>query len=187
MNHHLPLDEIELPDGRCITWMRIQKGTIDGVEIVTHEVHSDRRGWLMEIYRADQEVGYMLPDRPQVKAPRDCTPTWQVYSSAVYRGVVKAFHCHSIQNDYVTCVSGRIWMVLVDTRIGDTYGCYMEIPMGRANPVSVLIPHGVWHGWMGLAEESVVVNIPDALYNCNDPDEERMPPNSLYNWRDIDG
>jgi len=81
-----------------------------------------------------------------------------------------------------------VWMVLVDTRKGsDSYLSYMEIPMGGANSVSVLIPSGVWHGWMGLAEESVVINIPDNLYNHEEPDEQRMPPHSFYNWREIDG
>ena len=64
----------------------------------------DERGWLMEILRAD-DVEFF-------------SAFGQVYVSATYPGVVKAWHYHKAQVDTFACVAGMIKLVLVDTRPG---------------------------------------------------------------------
>ena len=64
----------------------------------------DERGWLMEILRADESELF--------------TKFGQVYVSATYPGVVKAWHYHKVQVDNFACIAGMVKLVLVDTRDG---------------------------------------------------------------------
>ncbi|MFL6279950.1 MAG: dTDP-4-dehydrorhamnose 3,5-epimerase family protein, partial [Vicinamibacterales bacterium] len=81
-----------------------QQQTIDGVKVKPLRVVADARGWLMEILRGDDESLF--------------TRFGQVYVSATYPGVVKAWHYHRKQVDNFACVAGMVKLVLIDTRIG---------------------------------------------------------------------
>ena len=48
----------------------------------------------------------------------DFTKFGQVYVSATYPGVVKAWHYHKLQVDNFVCIAGMVKLVLVDTRDG---------------------------------------------------------------------
>ena len=59
----------------------------------------------------------------------------QVYVSATYPGVVKAWHYHKVQVDNFACVAGMVKLVLVDTRPGSpTEGAVNEFFVGIAEP-----------------------------------------------------
>ena len=58
----------------------------------------------MEILRADDRSLF--------------TKFGQVYVSATYPGVVKAWHYHKQQVDNFACVAGMVKLVLIDTRDG---------------------------------------------------------------------
>jgi dTDP-4-dehydrorhamnose 3,5-epimerase len=75
---------------------------IHGVKTRPLRVVPDERGWLMEILRADDSELF--------------TKFGQVYVSATYPGVVKAWHYHRVQVDPFACVAGMVKLVLVDTR-----------------------------------------------------------------------
>ena len=77
---------------------------IAGVKTKRLRLIPDERGWLMEILRGDDAEFF---DR-----------FGQVYVSATYPGVVKAWHYHKRQVDNFACVSGMVKLVLVDTRAG---------------------------------------------------------------------
>ena len=74
---------------------------IQGVKTKSLRLIPDERGFLMEILRADDEL---------------FTKFGQVYVSATYPGVVKAWHYHRDQVDNFVCVAGMVKLVLVDTR-----------------------------------------------------------------------
>ena len=150
---------------------------IDGVKVKALRLVPDERGWLMEILRRDEEGLF--------------AQFGQVYVSATYPGVVKAWHYHRNQTDNFACVAGMIKLVLVDTREGSpTRGAVNEFFIGAQNPQLVQIPAGVYHGWkcIGL-EMSLVVNVPDQPYNRSEPDEERLEPHGTlpYDWARKDG
>src|ERR671915_289584 len=77
---------------------------IHGVKSKPLRLIPDERGWLMEVLRADDAELF--------------TKFGQVYVSATYPGVVKAWHYHKKQVDNFACVAGMVKLVLVDTREG---------------------------------------------------------------------
>ena len=149
---------------------------IDGVQTKRLKVIPDDRGWLMEILRSDD----------------DCFRKFgQVYVSATYPGVVKAWHYHKHQIDTFACITGMVKLVLVDTRKDSpTEGAVNEFFLGTRNPTLVTVPNLVYHGWKCISTElSTVVNIPTELYRYDDPDEYRLEPHGTlpYDWSRKDG
>ncbi len=145
---------------------------IDGVEIKKLRVVSDERGHLMEMLRSDDEVFERFG---------------QTYLTTTYPGVIKGWHMHRKQDDNVVCVKGMIKLVLFDGREGSTTrGEVQEVFPGEHNPVLVHIPRGVHHGWKCISDcEAYVVNVPNELYDYDEPDEHRLPydtPEIPYDW-----
>lgn len=149
---------------------------IDGASARPLRVVPDERGWLMEVLRADDP---------------EFTKFGQVYVSATYPGVVKAWHFHKAQVDHFACVSGMVKLVLVDTRDGSpTKGLVNEFFLGDQNPMLVRVPSGVYHGWKCISvTPSLVINVPNEPYHRADPDEHRLDPHGTldYDWTRKDG
>lgn len=145
---------------------------IDDVKVKNLKVIPDERGRLTEIMRCDDNLFDQFG---------------QVYITTNYPGVVKAWHCHKIQTDYVACIKGMIKIVLYDSRENSsTRGAIDEFCIGDHNPMLIAIPPGLYHGWKCISEtESIVVNIPTHPYNHQQPDEYRLPPDTpdiTYDW-----
>lgn len=153
------------------------KTPIEGVVTKPLRVMPDERGWLMEILRGDD--GGLFEK------------FGQVYVSATYPGVVKAWHYHKHQVDFFACVAGMVKLVLVDTREGSpTQGAINEFYLGMQNPMLVRVPNLVYHGWKCIGPEpSLVVNVPTEPYRYTDPDEYRLEPHGTlpYDWTRKDG
>ena len=153
------------------------QGRIHGVQVKSLRVVPDERGWLMEILRADDRELF--------------SRFGQVYVSATYPGVVKAWHYHRRQTDNFACVAGMIKLVLVDTREDSpTRNVINEFFLGVHNPLLVQVPKLVYHGWKCISPEpSLVVNVPDEPYQHADPDEHRLDPHGTlaYDWTRKDG
>ena len=115
----------------------------------------------------------------------------QVYVSATYPGVVKAWHYHKHQIDNFACITGMVKLVLVDTRKGSaTEGAVNEFFLGTQRPMLVQVPNLVYHGWKCISSEaSTVVNVPTELYHYDDPDEYRLEAHGTlpYDWTRKDG
>lgn len=155
----------------------VTRELIAGVKVKPLRVIPDERGWLMEIMRADQGDVF--------------TKFGQVYVSATYPGVVKAWHYHRRQADNFACVAGMVKLVLVDTRDDSpTQGAINEFFLGSQNPALVHVPNLVYHGWKCISlDASLVVNVPDEPYNYSEPDEYRLEPHGTlpYDWSRRDG
>jgi dTDP-4-dehydrorhamnose 3,5-epimerase len=150
---------------------------IEGVKAKTLRLIPDERGWLMEILRADDGEFF--------------TKFGQVYLSATYSGVVKAWHYHRVQVDNFACIAGMVKLVLVDTRPeSPTNGAINEFFIGVQNPMIVQVPNLVYHGWKCISpESSVVVNLTTEPYHYAEPDEYRLDPHDTlpYDWTRKDG
>jgi dTDP-4-dehydrorhamnose 3,5-epimerase len=150
---------------------------IEGVKTKALRVIPDERGWLMEVLRADDTELF--------------TKFGQVYISATYPGVVKAWHYHKIQVDNFACIAGMVKLVLIDTREGSpTKGSVNEFFLGSQNPMLVQVPNLVYHGWKCIGEEAaLVVNVPTEPYRYDEPDEFRLEPHGTlpYDWSRKDG
>lgn len=159
------------------TYAAPSRDLIEGVLTKPLRLVPDERGWLLEILRAD-ETG--LFDK-----------FGQVYVSATYPGVVKAWHYHKAQTDNFACVAGMVKLVLVDTRDNSpTRGVVNEFFLGTQNPTLVQVPKLVYHGWKCISlDPSLVVNVPNEPYNREQPDEYRLEPHGSlpYDWSRKDG
>lgn len=147
--------------------------------VVAKQLHfiADERGRLMEILRADDDM---------------YTKFGQVYLTTTYPGVVKAWHFHKKQDDFITCVHGMLKLVFFDGRDGSsTKGEVNEFFIGEYNPMVVKVPAMVYHGWKCISEEeAIVVNVPTEAYDRANPDEYRLDPhiNDIpYKWERKDG
>ena len=154
-----------------------ERRPIDGVRTKPLRLVPDERGWLMEVLRNDESDLF--------------TRFGQVYVSATYPGVVKAWHYHKEQTDNFACVAGMVKLVLIDTRDGSpTNGVINEFFLGTHNPMLVQVPKLVYHGWKCISlEPSLVVNVPDQPYRRDQPDEYRLEPHGTlpYDWSRKDG
>ncbi len=150
---------------------------IAGVKVKPLRLVPDERGWLMEILRSDDTAVF--------------TKFGQVYVSATYPGVVKAWHFHRRQVDNFACVAGMVKLVLVDTRDDSpTQGAINEFFVGTRNPLLIQVPNLVYHGWKCISvEPSLVVNVPTEPYDYSEPDEYRLEPHGTlpYDWSRKDG
>jgi dTDP-4-dehydrorhamnose 3,5-epimerase len=155
----------------------VKQPRIEGVKVKALRVIPDDRGWLMEILRADETDLF--------------TKFGQVYVSATYPGVVKAWHYHRQQTDNFVCLTGMVKLVLVDTRDGSgTKGAVNEFFLGTENRMLVQVPALVYHGWKCIsAEMATVINIPNEPYRYDEPDEYRLDPHGTlpYDWTRKDG
>jgi len=146
---------------------------IEGVKTRKLRLIHDERGWLMEIMRRDWE---------------EFKRFGQVYVTTAYPGIVKAWHMHKNQEDNVTCIKGMMKLVLYDGREDSrTKGEVNEFILGEKNPLLVKIPPRVWHGFTPVGNETAFfVNVPTELYNYDEPDEHRLPPDTdeiPYKWK----
>lgn len=150
---------------------------IHGVDLKPLRVHPDERGMLAEILRSDEKIFRKFG---------------QVYFTTAFPGVVKGWHYHRIQWDYFTCIHGDVKLVLYDAREDSpTRGKVNEFFLGLRNPLLVVIPPGVYHGFKCIGtEECLMVNIPTEPYHASRPDEYRIPwndPSVPYDWARRDG
>jgi len=150
---------------------------IEGAMTKKLTVIPDERGRLMEILRCDDEVFARFG---------------QVYLTTTYPGVVKAWHFHKLQDDFITCVKGMLKLVLYDGRSdAKTKGEVNEFFIGDFNPLLVKVPRLVYHGWKCISqEEALVINVPSEPYNRKTPDEYRLDPHENdipYLWDRKDG
>lgn len=150
---------------------------IDGVRLKELNPVHDERGRVMEILRSDDDIFKSFG---------------QVYLTTAYPGVVKAWHYHKKQTDYFCCIIGMMKLVLYDSREhSPTKGLINEFFLGERNPLVVVIPPGVHHGFKCIGTgEAVVINAPTHTYNRHDPDEYRLAPHGQdipYDWARKDG
>jgi dTDP-4-dehydrorhamnose 3,5-epimerase len=143
---------------------------IDGVEIHPLKRFPDERGSVMHMLkRTDahfREFG-------------------EIYFSTIYPGVVKGWHIHDRMTLNYCCVSGTIKLVLYDERpASPSKGRTQVVYLGERNYVLVVVPPGVWNGFMGVdIKESIVANCASIPH---DPAEiRRLEPHKShipYDW-----
>jgi dTDP-4-dehydrorhamnose 3,5-epimerase len=146
---------------------------IEGVVTKQLKQIADERGWLFEIMRSDWEQFQKFG---------------QVYVTAAYPQVVKAWHMHKKQTDNIACIKGMMKLVLYDNREkSKTKNEINEFIIGERNLLTVKIPPEVWHGFKTVTEEyALILNVPTELYNYKKPDEYRLPPDTEkipYDWK----
>lgn len=147
-------------------------GKIHDVVIKKLVTHSDDRGYFREVLRDDDNL---------------LTRFGQTSFTKTYPGVIKAFHWHNHQDDLWYVADGMARVVLYDQRDGSsTQGQTQVIYAGEDNPVLIVIPVGVAHGYQVLGTKPVLLFYHTTQsYNPTQPDEERIPfddPTIGFDW-----
>ena len=146
---------------------------IEGVKVKKLVKHCDDRGFFAELVRDDE--------------PELLGKFGQASWSMSYPGVIKAFHYHEKQDDLWFFPSGNAQVVLHDLREdspskGETNVYYM----GEENPILLLIPKGVAHGFRVLGQNpAVIIYFTTESYKPENPDEKRIAWNDKrigFNW-----
>ena len=139
---------------------------IRDVEVVDLIIHMDDRGYLFEIIRATDPC---------------FTQFGQVYIVGdPVRNTVRAFHKHDKLWDLFCIVHGSAKFVLKDDRPdSSTYGEMMTVVASERRPCLIVVPPGVYHGWMSLEDDTIMVSTASHVYNREKPDEYRIPPDSF--------
>jgi dTDP-4-dehydrorhamnose 3,5-epimerase len=131
-----------------------KQGDIDGVHIKKLDKHVDRRGFLIETYRLD--------DMPEGLIPQ------MSYVSFTEPGVSRGPHEHREQTDIFAFIGpGKLEIRLWDNRNGSpTFRNKKTVTGGEGNPVLVIVPPGVIHGYRNISktDRGMVLNYPDKLY-----------------------
>ena len=133
-----------------MTWT---DGEIDGIVARPLQQHSDSRGWLAELFRADE----LSPD---------LTPA-MAYVSVTHPRIGRGPHEHLEQTDLFGLLGpGDFRVIMWDNRENSpTYGHRKAIVCGESNPVLLIIPPGVVHGYINVSDKNAwVVNFPNRLF-----------------------
>ena len=112
----------------------------------------------------------------------------EIYFTTVYRGAIKGWHRHIDMTLNYACVAGRVKLVLYDGRPeSPTRGALMERFPGVDDYSLFVIPPGIWTGFKGMDELSIVAN---CATHPHDPDRtERLDPRDPtipYDWARVD-
>jgi dTDP-4-dehydrorhamnose 3,5-epimerase len=125
---------------------------INGVISRNLTKHNDQRGWLTEVFRDDELENF---------DPVMC------YVSMTLPGICRGPHEHREQTDYfVFTGTGTFEIRLWDNRdMSATYGNHQTLRGGEENPLCVIVPPGVVHGYKNISDvPGLVINCPDRLF-----------------------
>ncbi len=136
---------------------------IEGVRKKKLVVNGHDRGNLTELLRDDEGL---------------IEKFGQASLSITYPGIIKAFHWHEKQDDLWFMLNGNAQVVLHDLRKNSkTHKTTQVVYMGELyEPMLLLIPKGVAHGYRVLGEKSAtLLYFTTQAYDPKNPDEQRIP------------
>jgi dTDP-4-dehydrorhamnose 3,5-epimerase len=159
--------------------MKFKEGKIEGVHAVQLVKHVDWRGYLIETFRLD-----MLPNKIQPQMS---------YVSFTEPGIARGPHEHRRQTDMFAFIGpGNFFIKLWDNREhSKSFGNVMTYVAGMDNPLLVVVPPGVVHGYKNNSrtERGMVLNYPDKLFRGwnkkDDVDETRHEEQADNFYRDF--
>ncbi len=132
---------------------------IAGAWEITPAVHPDSRGLFFE-WLTDRGFAEFTGHRLDVR---------QANCSVSAAGVLRGLHFAQLppsQAKYVTCLSGSVFDVVVDIRVGSpTFGRWDAVTLDAHNHKSVYISEGLAHGFLALQDNSTVMYLCSAEYS----------------------
>jgi dTDP-4-dehydrorhamnose 3,5-epimerase len=147
--------------------MRITPAALPEILVIEPDIHSDERGYLVESFNQQRFADAGLPAHFA-----------QDNHSHSVSGVIRALHfqARNPQGKLVTAISGEIFDVAVDIRVGSpTFGQWTGVTLRASTPRYVWIPPGFAHGF------AVVSEIADVLYKCTTPYEPEQQRGVRWN------
>lgn len=133
---------------------------IEGLKVITPEVHGDARGYFVETYHK------------QAYSEAGITEEFvQDNQSASKRGVLRGLHfqIEHAQSKLVRVISGEVFDVAVDMREGSpTYGQWYGVVLSAENMKQFYIPKHFAHGFLVLSEYAEFCYKVTDFYHPND-------------------
>jgi len=138
---------------------------IDGVKIKLIKRFSDDRGFFSEIIKFGEETFCEIK---------------QTSYTETYPNVIKAFHWHKKQYDIWFPMRGNVQIVLHDMQENSpTKGETQVIYAGEKNPLLIMIPPYVAHGYRVLGHETASL-----FYHTSEPYDPKNPDEKRIAWND---
>ena len=139
--------------------MQIRQLDIAGAWEITPQLHADARGLFFE-WLTDRGFTSFAGHRLDVR---------QANCSVSAAGVLRGLHFAQLppsQAKYVTCLSGSVFDVVVDIRVGSpTFGHWDSVLLDDRDRRSVYLSEGLAHGFVALQDNSTVMYLCSAEYN----------------------
>lgn len=137
--------------------MKMQETGIEGLLLLSPEVYRDERGWFMETWRSDQ-----FPEKIDfVQDNESCSA----------KGVLRGLHYQlppAAMAKLVHVVRGAVLDVAVDLRKeSPTCGRHYKVELNDQNKLQLFIPAGFAHGFLSLADHTVLSYKCSAHYQRN--------------------
>ncbi len=108
----------------------------------------------------------------------------RIYSTGNFsKGVIRGFHKHKRERKAFFVPTGVAKFVAVDDRKDSrTYKEIDTFILSQLNPSVLIVPTGVYTGWMSLQDNTVVIGISSEKFDKDNPDDERLDP---YTYGDV--
>ncbi len=139
--------------------MEVRELDIPGAWEITPAIHGDSRGLFFEWF-TDRGFTAFAGHRLDLR---------QVNCSVSSAGVLRGLHFAQLppsQAKYVTCVSGSVFDVVVDIRVGSpTFGRWDSVLLDDKDRRTIYISEGLGHGFLALQDNSAVMYLCSAEYN----------------------
>ncbi|MCV7146537.1 dTDP-4-dehydrorhamnose 3,5-epimerase [Mycobacterium riyadhense] len=162
--------------------MKVRELDVPGAWEITPTIHGDSRGIFFE-WLTDHGFSAFAGHRLDVR---------QANCSVSSAGVLRGLHFAQVppsQAKYVTCVSGSVFDVVVDIRLGSpTFGRWASTLLDDQDRRTIYISEGLAHGFLALQDNSTVMYLCSAEYN---PQREHTicatDPTLAIDWPLVDG
>ena len=138
--------------------MRVRKLAVPGAWELTPAQHADARGLFFEWF-TDREFTGLAGTRFDLR---------QANCSVSAAGVLRGLHFAQPppgQAKYVTCVSGSVFDVVVDIRVGSpTFGRWDSVLLDDRDHRTIYLSEGLGHAFLALEDDSTVMYLCSAPY-----------------------
>lgn len=139
--------------------MKARELKVPGAWEITPAIHGDSRGVFFE----------WLTDRGFTEFSGHRLDVRQANCSVSSAGVLRGLHYAQLppsQAKYVTCVSGSVFDVVVDIRVGSpTFGQWDSVLLDDKDHRTIYISEGLGHAFLALQDNSTVMYLCSAEYN----------------------
>ena len=162
--------------------MKVRELDIPGAWEINPTIHGDSRGFFFE-WITDRGFSAFAGHRLDVR---------QANCSVSSAGVLRGLHFAQVppsQAKNVTCVSGSVFDVVVDVRLGSpTFGRWDSVLLDDIDRRTIYISEGLAHGFLALQDNSTVMYLCSSEYN---PQREHTisatDPTLAIDWPVVDG
>jgi dTDP-4-dehydrorhamnose 3,5-epimerase len=139
--------------------MQIRELDIAGAWEITPQLRGDSRGMFFE----------WLTDRAFTEFAGHRLDVRQANCSVSAAGILRGLHFAELppsQAKYVTCVSGSVFDVVVDIRVGSpTFGRWDAVTLDARSHKTVYLSEGLAHGFLALQDDSTVMYLCSSEYS----------------------